>query len=323
MYRRFEEFKNEAVMNPNILSISAGENVPSDNFNNFTPVWVNGKNAKDTVMGAQIAIDYDYLKTLQARLIEGRDFSRDYATDANRSVILNQAACVALGLRNPIGAKLGGINNASGPQTVIGVVDNIHYESFKERIPPVIYYLREWCAGNILLRLKGNNITSTMKFIETKWETINSGQPFDYTFLDQSYDDLYKSEQQTGTVALLFCFFALTIACIGLFGLVSLLAKSRRKEIGIRKVLGASVLSSFLTMTQEFFIIILAANIIAFPAAYYVMHSRLHDFVYRINISWWIFAAAGGIALVISLVTVGFQAIRVATANPVESLRYE
>lgn len=323
MYGRFQEFKNETSTNPDILSISAGENVPSDNFNNYTPVWVDGEKTKYVIHAAQIAVDYNYLKSLQARFMEGRDFSRKYATDADEGVILNQAACNALGLRNPVGVRLGGINNSSGPQTVIGVVKNIHYESFKEKIPPVIYYLRDWCAENILLRLKGDNITSTMKFIEGKWEKINSGQPFIYEFLDQSYDNLYKSQERTGTVVLLFCVVAVMIACIGLFGLVSLLAQTRRKEIGIRKVLGASVPSSFLTMTREYLVIILAANIMAIPAAYYVMHCWLQDFVYRINISWWIFAAAGGIALAISLVTVSFQAIRAATANPVEALRYE
>ncbi len=323
MYSRYEELKNEVGINPHIISVTAGENVPSNNINNYTQVWIKGKKIERGIQSAQIAIDYGYLKTLQVKFIVGRDFSRNFKTDAGKSVILNQAACEALGLRNPIGAELNGINNASDPQTVIGVVKNIHYESFKEKIPPIIYYLRDWSAGNILLRLKGNDITSTMKFIEKKWKGINKDQPFIYSFLDQSYDKLYKSEQQTGTVVLLFCFFALIISCIGLFGLISLLAQTRRKEIGIRKVLGASVFNSFLAMTKEFLIIILAANLIALPAAYYLMHNWLQDFSYRININWWIFIASGSIALLIALAIISFQVIRVATANPVKSLRYE
>ena len=323
MYTRFEEFKNMVSQNPQVLSVSAGTNVPSQNLNNFTQAWIKGKKINNGIHSAQVAIDYDYLKTLQAKFISGRDFSRYFKTDENESVILNQSAVKELNLINPIGAELSGINNASDPQKVIGVIEDIHFESFKDKIPPVIFYLRQWSASNILLRLKGDNILSTMNYLENVWKKVNTNQPFIFSFLDQSYDSLYKSEKQTGTLILIFCFFAIVISCIGLFSIVSLLVQTRRKEIGIRKVLGASIFNAFSIMIREYILLIIAANIIAIPIAYYFMNNWLKNFAYKIEIGWWIFALSGIIAIIIALLTVSIQAIKAAVANPVESLRYE
>lgn len=323
MYSRFEEFKNDVSQNPHVLSITAGANVPSNNFNNFTQVWVKGKKIGIGIHAAQIAIDYDYLKTLQAKLLAGRDFSHSFKTDADKNVIINQTLAKELELKNPVGAELSGINNASDPQQVIGVVEDMHFESFKEKIPPAIFYLRQWSAENILLRLKGDRIVTTMKYLETEWHKIIPSQPFIYSFLDQSYDNLYKSEKQTGTVILIFCIFGVVISCIGLFGLVSLFSQTRRKEIGIRKVLGATVANAMLLMTREYLIIILAANIIAIPITYYLMNNWLRNFAYRIRINVYVFILSGVLALIIALLTLSLQVIRSATANPVDSLRYE
>ncbi len=323
MYSRFEEFKNEVSQDPHVLSITAGANVPSNNFNNFTQVWVKGKKIGIGIHAAQIAIDYDYLKTLQAKLLLGRDFSQSFKTDADKSVIINQTLAKELELTNPVGAELSGINNASDPQQVIGVVEDMHFESFKEKIPPAIFYLRQWSAENILLRLKGDQIVTTMKYLETEWHKIIPSQPFIYSFLDQTYDNLYKSEKQTGTVILIFCIFGVVISCIGLFGLVSLFSQTRRKEIGIRKVLGATVANAMLLMTREYLIIIAAANIIAIPITYYLMNNWLRNFAYRIQINVYVFILSGVLALIIALLTLSLQVIRSATANPVESLRYE
>ena len=162
-----------------------------------------------------------------------------------------------------------------------------------------------------------------MNYLENVWKKVNSNQPFIYSFLDQSYDSLYKSEKQTGTLILIFCFFAIVISCIGLFSIVSLLAQTRRKEIGIRKVLGASIFNAFSIMIREYILLIIAANIIAIPIAYYFMNNWLKNFAYKIEIGWWIFALSGIIAIIIALLTVSIQTIKAAVANPVESLRYE
>ena len=323
MYSRYENFKNEVNQYPGVAAITAGDNVPSENLNNYTQAWVKGKKIKDGLHTAQIAIDYDYLKTLQAKIISGRDFSRNFKTDANESVIINQTAAKELNLKTPIGAELSGINNASDPQKVIGVVDDIHFESFKEQVPPVIFYLRQWSSSHILLRLKGNDIVSTMGFLENEWKKINPNQPFIYSFLDQSYNNLYKSEKQTGTFILVFSLFAVIVSCIGLFSLVSLIAQTRRREIGIRKVLGASIINAIFILIREYVILIAATNIIAIPIVYFLMNKWLNNFVYRIQIDAWIFILSGLLALIIALLTVIFQAIKAATTNPVESLRYE
>lgn len=171
-YTGFEKFKNEVSQNPDILSVTAGDDVPSNNFNNYTQVWVKGSKIKAGLHAAQVAIDYDFLKTLKVKFLDGRDFSRNLKTDASKSVVINQTAEKELGLKNPVGAELAGINNTSGPQRVIGVVKDMHFESFKEKVPPTIFYIRQWCSENILLRLKGNDIVSTMKYIKTEWEKI-------------------------------------------------------------------------------------------------------------------------------------------------------
>ena len=323
MYSRYENFRNEVSQYPGVVSVTAGDDVPSENFNNYTQAWVKGNKIKNGLHTAQIAVDYDYLNTLQAKFIAGRDFSRSFKTDADKSIIINQTAAKELNLKNPVGSELSGINNASDPQKVIGVVEDIHFESFKEQVPPVIFYLRSWSSSKILLRLKGTDIVSTMGFLEKEWKKNNPDQPFIYSFLDQSYNNLYKSEKKTGTFILVFCFFAVIVSCIGLFSLVSLLAQTRRKEIGIRKVLGASVTNAVSVLIREYMILIAAANIIAAPIVYYLMNNWLNNFTYKIQIDVWIFILSGLLTLIIALLTIIFQAAKAATANPVDSLRYE
>jgi putative ABC transport system permease protein len=219
--------------------------------------------------------------------------------------------------------ELNGVNNAADGQKIIGVVEDIHFKSFKEKMMPVVFYLRSWCAANIVVRLSGNEIASTMKILEKEWGKIMPGKPFIYKFIDESFDNLYQSEQRTEKLIIIFCAFAMIISILGLVSLISLISQTRKKEIGVRKVLGASVSGIVFMTIKEFIIIILASNIIAWPVAYYFMNKWLEDFAYRIDISWWTFVLAGGIALLIALVTVSYQAVRAAIANPIEALRYE
>lgn len=323
MYSRYTNFANKIGENPQVLSVTAGGNVPSENVNNFTQVWVRNKKEGDGLHAGLIAIDYNYFKTLQAKITSGRDFMREYKTDHSEGVIINREAVKELKLKNPVGAELSGINNASDPQKVIGVVEDIHFRSFKEEVPPTIFYLREWSASGIVLKLKGDNIVSTMKSIEKAWNEVVPDQPFTYSFLDEEYDNLYKTEQQTSKIIFVFSLFAVIISSIGLFGLITLVSQTRRKEIGIRKVLGASIRNVLSLMMGEYLIIIAAANIIAWSAAYYLLSKWLNNFVYHIGINLWVFAAAGILTLLIALFSVGFQALSAAKANPVDSLRSE
>lgn len=323
MFSRYQNFKNRIVQYPQVLSVTAGGNVPSENVNNFTQVWIKDKKENQGLHSGQIAIDYDYFNTLQAKIVAGRDFSRDFKTDQSEGVIINREAVKELNLKNPIGAELSGINNASDPQKVIGVVDDIHFRSFKEQVPPIIFFIREWSASGIILRLKGNDIVSTMKSLESEWHKVVPDHPFIFSFLDQSYDNLYKSEQQTSKVIFTFCLFAIIVSSIGLFSLITQLSQMRKKEIGVRKVLGASIKGIVFLMMRENLIIILIANIISWPIAYYLMNKWLQNYIYHININLLVFVFAGVLTLAIVMITIITQAIRAASANPVESLRCE
>ncbi len=323
MYARFENFRNLVRGHLQIASVTAGNNVPSDHLNNFTQMWVRNRKEKDGLHTAQVAVDYEFFPTLEARIIAGRNFSRDYASDAGGGVMLNAEAARELGLKDPVGAELSGINNASDPQTVIGVVDDIHFRSFREKLLPAVFFLRPWSATTILLRLKGGEVPATMKFLETSWGEVAPGEPFIWKFLDDSYDNLYRSDRQTSIVVVVFCAFAVAISSIGLFGVMSLLAQSKRKEIGVRKVLGASLVDVVVVVSREYLAVISAAFVLAWPLAYFVMTRWLEGFAYRIDLSWWPFVCAGWLALLIALLTVGGHTLRAGLANPVDSLRME
>jgi putative ABC transport system permease protein len=195
--------------------------------------------------------------------------------------------------------------------------------SFREKVEPTVFFLRQWSANTIVLRLSGNDIPATMAFLERTWGTLVPDHPFIYSFLDESFDRLYRSDQQTSTMILVFCVFAILLSSIGLYSIVSLLAQMRKKEIGVRKVLGASLTDVLFLTTSEYLVIVLVANIFAWPLAYYVMNRWLQDFAYRIDLTWTTFASAGGIALIVALLTVSVQSIRAGLANPVDSLRTE
>ena len=323
MYERFESYRNKIIQYPQIVSVSASGNNPSENINNYTFAYQKGKSEKETIKSAQIAVDYDLLKTWQTKFLAGRNFSREMTSDKDRAVIINSAAAKELGLSNPLNVELNGVNNAEDGQKIIGVVEDIHFRSFKEKVMPIIFYLRSWSAGNIVVRVKGNNIASTVQMLGNEWKEIMPDRPFVYKFIDESFDKLYQSEQRTEKLIMIFSAFAIVISLSGLFGLLSLISLIRKKDIGIRKVLGASVEGIIYMITKEFILIVIAANVVAWPIAYYVMNKWLEDFAYRIEISWWMFFLSGLIALVIALVTVGYQAIKAAVANPAESIRYE
>jgi putative ABC transport system permease protein len=323
MYERFESYRNKIIQYPQIVSVSASGNNPSENINNYTFFYQTGKSDKETIKSAQIAVDYDLLKTWQTKFLAGRNFSREITSDKDLSVIINRAAAKELGLSNPLNVELNGINNAVDGQKIIGVVEDIHFRSFKEKIMPIVFYLRSWSAGNIVVRVKGNNIASTVQMLENEWKKIMPDRPFVFNFIDESFDKLYQSERRTEKLIMIFSAFAIVISLLGLFGLISLISQIRKKDIGIRKVLGASVESIVFMITKEFILIVTAANVIAWPIAYYVMNKWLEDFAYRIELSWWMFALSGIIALLIALITVGYQAIKAAMANPVDSLKYE
>lgn len=322
MYDRYNNYKNSITKHPEIVSVSASGNTPGENINNYTNAWESSKLAKESVHCAQIAVDYDLFKTWQTKVLKGRDFSRDFLSDSN-AVVINEKAAENLGLKEPIGARLNGISNADKNQVVIGVVENMHFQSFKEEVYPIIFYLRQWSASKYMVRINSADIASTLGMLKKEWNKIEPDRPFKYTFMDEKISELYKSEAKMSNIVVVFTIMAIVVASIGLLGLLSHLLQMRTKEIGIRKVLGASTTRIVSMVSKEYVYIIVIANLIAAPVAYLLMNSWLQRFVYKAEMNIWIFAAGGAVALILALTSILYKTFKAASVNPVESIRYE
>jgi putative ABC transport system permease protein len=323
-----ESFKNE------ILGIRG---VSSGTLSSFLPVSSSRNDnsfSKDAVMDPENAlsmqawdIDYDYIKTMGMEVIKGRNFSKEFGSDST-GIILNETAARVLGYDDPIGKKIytnfqTATSNDLISYTIIGVVKNFHYESLKQNIFPLSLRLNKYQAGLASFKVSSGNMQSLVKQVESTWKRMVPALPFSYRFMDDAFDNMYRAEQRVGKVAITFSALAILIACLGLFGLITYMAEQRRKEIGIRKVLGASVSNIISLLSRDFLKLVLIANLLAWPLAWWIMNKWLEDFTYRTNIGWWMFVAAGILTVVIAVVTVGFQAFKAAIANPVKSLKME
>ncbi|HXB28280.1 MAG TPA: ABC transporter permease [Puia sp.] len=284
--------------------------------------------AKQVIIMTDFNADQNYIPTLGMRMVAGRNFSTDFPTDSS-AVIINETAAKLIGFKNPLAETLyrpsGYASNggfASKPFRIIGVVKDFNFNSMHDKVGPLIIELSE-NYGRIAMRINTKNIPALIIEVEKKWNSMGPGQPFSYTFLDADFNKIYNADQRTGKLFITFAIFAIFIACLGLFGLVTYAAEQRIKEIGVRKVLGASVGEIVAMISKDFIKLVLIAFLIAFPVAWLMMNKWLQSFAYRINISWWVFALAGLLILAIALITVSFQAIKAAMANPTTSLRSE
>ncbi|MGH7598155.1 MAG: FtsX-like permease family protein [bacterium] len=306
-------FKNALLQHPSILRATAASGGPIDGAGVISSL----KNSPLQIMVA----DADYLPTLGIELTQGRNFSSEFSTDSS-AFLLNETAVKLLEWKNPLAETFtGGFKIEEG--LVIGVVKDFHNKSLHAPIEPMVFQYDPSRFTKLLLKVNSENLPATLAFIKQQWEIFERVRPFEYSFLDDDFDKLYRSEQRVSKFFISFSALAIFIACLGLFGLTAFAAEQRTKEIGIRKVLGASVAGIAGLLSSEFAKLVLVANIVAWPIAYYAMNRWLQDFAYRIEIGWWTFALAGGAALLIALLTVSAQAIRAALANPVEALRYE
>ncbi len=272
-------------------------------------------------------VDDDYLDVLGIKLIAGRNFSREFPSDVTNAVIVNEALVDEFEWQEPIiGRRLAGWNeqNIPGGPTVVGVVKNYHFLSMHQKIKPVLLLLDpDWSISHALVHINSRNIPATLDLIGKKWQEVAPNTPFEYSFVNDDVRKQYEKEMRWQKIFTYSAAFAVLLACLGLFGLATLAASTRTKEVGIRKVLGATVTRIAVLLSRDFVVLVLFANFLAWPAAYYAVNKWLQNFAYRIDISWWVFALAGGLALLIALVTVSTQAIKAAVANPVEALRYE
>ena len=272
-----------------------------------------------------ITIDHDFMPTYGIGMKAGRNFSRDFATDST-NYVLNETAAKVLGFKNEADAIGKDIQYGGIKGKIVGICNDFHFESMHQKIVPLLMRMPSnnmGRYGNLSVKVGGNNRTSAISSVEKTWYKFLPEVPFTYTFLDESYGRLYEAEQKQGTIFTLFAFIAIFIACLGLFGLSAFSITQRIKEIGIRKVLGASVPNIVGLLSKDFLKLVGIAAVIAFPIAWYIMYNWLQDFAYRTSIAWWVFVVAGVIAAAIALLTISFHAIKAAMSNPVKSLRTE
>jgi putative ABC transport system permease protein len=324
---KYETVKAELLRNPDILSVSASWNYLTSTWRNSGWRWEGrDPDRQEHVDIILCGVDFDFFETLDLQMVEGRSFSGRYADDGNMlSVIFNQSAIREMGLENPVGKWF--ILDDDKPANIIGVVKDVHFQSLRRKIHPRVFFIYDMSKatqeGIILIKIKGNRITPALAAIKGVWEDFNPISPFEYRFLDEAYDELYRKEQRVGTVLNYFTSLAIIISCLGLFGLASFMAERRTKEIGIRKVLGAPVMGIVVLLSKEFTRWIIVSNLIAWPVGYFAGKKLLQTFAYKIHLGPDIFILSGLAALFMAVVTVSFHAFRVARANPVNALKYE
>jgi putative ABC transport system permease protein len=319
-----QAFYNKIVQDPRIVNVSISGYLPAGNSygNNF--FVYPGDNKDQLVKTLRYDIDYNYISTLGMQMAYGRNFSKDFGTDSS-GIILNETTAKAMGWEYDALGKTISTGDKHGIPTryhVIGVVKDFHFKSLHELISPLVMILNNG-AGTMIIKVKTKDIAGLLATLKKDWASFSPDGAMSYSFLDDRVNETYNTEHKMGLILGIFAALTIFIACLGLFGLVTFTAEQRTKEIGIRKVLGANVSGIVRLLSKDFLKLVFIAIIISTPLAWWVMNKWLQDFAYRIDISWWMFALAGVVAIGIALFTISFQAIKAAIANPVESLRSE
>jgi putative ABC transport system permease protein len=318
-------YKQELLNDPRIINATVSSYKPAGPSSGSNALaYPEGKD-NEIMKTQEYHVDEQYIPTLGIQIVSGRNFSREFATDST-GMIINESAAKAFEWNNltALGKTIIRENSFRGtnvPFHVIGVVKDFNFQSLHNPVSPLLMVLDP--DYGLILKVKTADIKGLLASMKKQWDKFNTDEPFTYNFMDDLYNKTYSAEQKTGTILNIFAILTILVACLGLFGLATYTAEKRTKEIGIRKVLGASVPQVTRMLSKEFIKLVFIACIIAFPLSYWSMNKWLQSFAYRINISWWMFVLAGVSALLIALLTVSFQAIKAAVANPVDSLRSE
>jgi len=320
-----DAFKQDLVNDHRVVSVTKTDNAPGYNDAGGTEIYakeIADKGSRNAIATSIFWVDPNYIPTMKMELVKGRNFYPSGPADST-SVIINEAEVSALGFgdTDPIGKTI--IRSGQRHYMIVGVVKDFHFTSAKQKIAPLMMIASNISKGKVIARIKTADVQHLINDIKNKWEQYHSGAPFNYSFLDQQFASLYGEEQRVGNIFTSFSIIAIVIACLGLFGLAAFMIRQRVKEIGIRKVLGASTGSITTMLSREFLQLILVAALISFPVTWYAMDKWLQDFAYRTEIHWWVFVLAGVIALLVAAITISFQSIKAALANPVRSLRSE
>ncbi len=323
---KYEAFRNELIASSEVKNVTRSSRIPTGRLLDAMGTSVNNG---DSLVPANVDIKYlaadqEFISTYGVKTVAGRDFSREFSTDTS-GFLINEAAVKILGIKANADAVGKDISYGSRKGKIIGVINDFHFESMDQAILPLIIVIPR-TANNfnrISMKIAGNNLPAALAKAEATWKKFLPEAPYEYTFLDENFEKLYKSEQKQAAVFTVFACIAIFIACLGLFGLSAFSITQRIKEIGIRKVLGANIPDIVGLLSKDFLKLVAIAALVAFPIAWFAMSSWLQDFAYRTNISWWIFIVAGLVAAGIALFTISFQAIKAAIANPVKNLRTE
>jgi len=321
--KSYESIKNEFRSIPNVLAVTVSHGLPGRGSANAHSEFENRQGAMQPLNINMYDVDYDFIPEYGMKIIAGRTFSKDYGTDTTKATVINEATVKILGYASPKDAIGKKFSQWGRDGQIIGVVKNFHYRSLQENVEPLNMRVNPSNARIFTLKIAATGVPATIAAIETKWKSLIPQRPFNYTFVDDNFNKQYAGEERFGKLFMYFAVLAIFISCLGLLGLASYSTLQRTREIGIRKVLGASIPGIVNMLSKEFLILVVIAAFIAFPLSWYGMNSWLKDFAYKENISWMVFAIAGLLAFMIAITTVSFQAIRAALANPVKSLRSE
>jgi len=326
---KVDAIKSQLLQSPLIESVAAAGNPIGNNdigLNNFN-LGPDGNTAPDTKLVENLVIDEDFIPAMQIKMAEGRNFSKGVADSANNAILVNETLIKELGWKNPVGKRVrtGVDHGVVSFSTIVGVVKDFNTYSLQHKIIPLALLLPQTAndKDNLYVRLSKKNIPAALSYLQTVYARFDNENKIDYHFLDQNFANQYQSEQKQGNLLLIFTILAISIACLGLFGLVTFTAEQRVKEIGIRKVLGASIKNIVALLSKELIQLVLLATVIAAPLAWFAMSKWLQEFAYRINIHWWVFLAAGFIAILIAFITISFRSVKAAMANPAKSLKSE
>ncbi len=319
--RNYESYKNEILQNPKIINVTTASNMPTG-IGNINPVYWEGQTTENYKTINWAAVDYDYFDTFEMTIVDGRKFLREYSTDL-QNYIINEEAVKLMGFESVIG-KMFSIWENEG--RIIGVVKNFHSNSLHSEIVPVVFTIDpnwSWSLSRIFVKITPDNISETLDYLKSVTAKFVPDYPFDYSFLDEHFDRQYRGDRQIGTIFKYFSIIAIFISCLGLIGLTVYMAEQKTKEIGIRRVFGASKSFIMMLLSKEFLTLIGIANIIAWPIAYIVIEKLLDSYAYKTGISIWIFISAGIFTLLLAFFTISLQIMKAARTNPVETLKYE
>ncbi|NUO81164.1 ABC transporter permease, partial [candidate division KSB1 bacterium] len=320
---KYETVKHELAQHPNVVSVAASSNLPGGG--DWGIPYVPEGFPHDQIPPMRVlAVDHDFITTFGMELSAGRTFSKEHPTDVTSAYLINAEAAQQLGWDDPIGKKIAMPNIQREPGPVVGVVKDFHLRSLHEKIGPILFFIPppDWFAV-FSVRIRPQNVSETLAFLERKFVELDPAHPFEAAFFEERFAQLHQAEQRLGELLRYVAMLAIGVACLGLFGLAAFTAEQRTKEIGVRKVLGASVRSIFMLLSQDFTKLVLAGFVVAVPPAYFVMNLWLQGFAYRITPSFGVFGMVGVLTLAIAWFTVSYQALKAAAANPVAALRNE